>query len=217
MSESRFVPDRLRSSTPRIELWDRRQRLTPTLAGYALRPGNSYRIRVSVPGRATSDWKLSRDNPPAVLNQFEAGDSDDTTHELSFHAPLWPENFWKGLAAGNANLDLIVSFPGTDLPSERLTVPMHLRPSPLGLFLVLLPVLLHLTGRLDGLSHQIVVAAGSAWEVSWSEWWVTGALCGSAWLFLTAAYLWWKKRFQPARRVARLRNQMQELLRPHGP
>jgi uncharacterized membrane protein YdjX (TVP38/TMEM64 family) len=103
------------------------------------------------------------------------------------------------------------------LPPERLTVPMHLRASLLGLFLVLLPVLLHLTGRLDGLSHQIVVAAGSAWGVSWNEWWVTGALCGSVWLFLTAAYLWWKKRFQPARRVARLRNRLQGLLQPQGP
>ena len=208
MSESRFVPDCLRSSTPRVELWDRRQRLTPTLAGYALRPGSSYRIRVRVPGRAASQWKLSRDNSPAVLNQFEAGESDDTSHELRFHAPLWPENFWKGLAAGNANLDLIVSFPGTDFPAKRVTVPMHLRPSPLGLFLVLLPVLLHLTGRLESVSHQIVVAADSAWGVSWNGWWVTGALCTAVWLLLTAAYLWWKKRFQPSRRVTAMRRQL---------
>jgi hypothetical protein len=217
MSESRFVPDCLRSSTPRIELWDRRQQLTPTLAGYALRPGNSYRVRVSVPGRATSDWKLSRDNPPAVLNQFEAGDSDDTTHELSFHAPLWPENFWKGLATGHADLDLVVAFPGTDSPSQRVTVPMHLRPSPLALLLVLIPALLPLIGPLQRFSQWAVESTETDRWFAGNEMWLTAGLCAAVWLVCTAAYLWWKKRFQPARRVARLRNEMQELLQPHKP
>jgi hypothetical protein len=214
MTDSPFVPACLRSSTPRVEVRDRRSALTPTLAGYALRPGSSYQVRVSVPGRHASEWKLRREDHPAVLNQFEAGDSDETSQELCFHVPWWPESFLKSLAAGDANLTLSVSFPGTSQTQEKITVPMHLKPSPLGLLLALISGLLPLIHPLQQVSQWFVETAKSRYQLDWNHLWVTGGLCVLVWLVCTTAYLWWKKRFQPARRVRSLRRQMLSQLQP---
>jgi hypothetical protein len=70
----------------RYEIVDEQGRpLPPTLAGYRLKPGVDYRLRVETQDRQAQGWRLHVTPPPRFVERFSTDEIDGTARTFAIH------------------------------------------------------------------------------------------------------------------------------------
>ena len=205
MNDATFVPASLQAESPKVEVWDNRHRVLASLAGYSLKPGKSYQIRVYYPGRDASTWRLKTVHslPATIAPLPDKNDGTADFQVFAFRVPVWPENFFKSLAVAAADVDLAIEFQDEDRPSQRLKVKMCLKPSVYALCSVLLPILIYFSNLLNNQSQTLADFLSERFDIILEPWLVSIGLSVLIWVFVLVVYLWWKSRRQPSVRAAR--------------
>jgi hypothetical protein len=201
------LPKSLQTDTPRIEVWSEKHRIEATLAGYALVPGQNYRLRIYYPSKSTDEWEIKTNIIPSTLRLEERGDSTADFHELHISIPVWPENFIKSLKIGAADLSLVIEFTTEDRPAIPITIPLRLKPSRLALLAVLFPILLSFLNVFRQPSEKLANYISEATGFEIIPFWASIAFSTTLGLTLLVIYLWWKDKRQPA---IRSRNHLQD-------
>jgi len=204
MSDRPFIPASLSALDPRVEVWEGNRPVRPSLAGYPLKPGRKYRIRVSIPGFDSSRWSLKCSGSPPLIDRVEQGESDEHAHEVKVLIPRGPSSFLGSLRNPAADITLSISFTEANQPPVELRVAFMFSPSVFVLLGILAAFLIPLSGGLYSLSRHVAEFVQREYGYVWAPMWVT-ILTGSAlWLIIAVIYVYWKKRRQPARRAREL-------------
>jgi hypothetical protein len=129
--ERLVVPACLQPRAPlRYEVRDEDdRRVWPTLAGYKLRRGKTYRLTVQTQDRTTQDWHLRLLAPRSTAESAGPDQIDEDARTLTFHttAPISGE-LWKWFGSAVASLPVHIDFADSRAP-YKLSIPVILRAS----------------------------------------------------------------------------------------
>lgn len=205
MSIPAWAPACLIHAEPQLEVWDARRPITATMAGYPLRPGREYRVRVRIPGLTAKDWQLRLAARSDRIGTIDLTPAGSEYHEARFRVPYWPSGFWISLApqSGSADIQLAAEVSGNDGELRSILVPLYLNPTLLPLLSVLVPVLLSFTGLLDWFGRWLAPRVVPSLGRELPPWVYSIGIGVLLWSVAFAAYLWWKWRYQPGRRARR--------------
>lgn len=205
MSIPTWAPPCVIHGEPQLEVSDGRRTVSATLAGYPLRPGRGYRVRVRIPGLTADQWNLRVSVLSDRIGTIELAPAGAEHHEARFRVPYWPSGFWISLTpqSGSADIQLAAEIAANHDPLRPVPVPLYLRPTLLPLLSVLVPVLLSLTGLLDWCGRWLAPRIEPALGKSLPPWFYSIAMGVLLWSMALVAYLWWKWRCQPGRRARR--------------
>lgn len=204
MSERPFIPASLSALEPRVEVWEGNRPVHPSLAGYPLRPGHEYRIRVSIPGCDSNRWSLKYSGVARLIDRVETGDSDEHAQEIRVLIPRGPFSFLSTLRNSAADITLSVSLLEVNQPPIELRVPFIFSPSVWVLLGVLAAFLVPLSGSLHSLSRHVTDFVEKEYGYAWTPIWVTVLIGSTLWMVVATLYVYWKKRRQPAARAREL-------------
>ncbi|MDA1012970.1 MAG: hypothetical protein O3A00_00785 [Planctomycetota bacterium] len=212
MSERPFIPASLSALDPRVEVWEGNRPVRPSLAGYPLKPGHEYRIRVVLPGFDSDRWLLKCSGSARLIDRVEQGDSDERAHEVRVLIPRGPFNFLSSLRKSAADITLSVSFAEGNRPPIELRVAFMFSPSVWVLLGVLAAFLVPLSGSLHSLSRHVTEFVEREYGYMWTPIWVTILIGSAVWMTVAMLYVYWKKRRQPAARARELWQRFEKTL-----
>jgi hypothetical protein len=112
------------------EIWDENDgRLAPSLAGYKLRPGKTYYLKVNTQERTPESWTVRLLAPRSQIDANQADYVDGEGRTLQFHArsPAGMEP-WRWFGSQLANLPVHLDF-ADGRASYQFTIPVVLRAS----------------------------------------------------------------------------------------
>ncbi len=197
MTTSSMIPECLNSFEPVARIYvdggalddatnySQRYRVNPTLAGYALSPGRSYRVVVKVANLPHGQWKLKGGPRPYMVSDFREGGTGPGQDEryISFDAEKSAGSWWHSLVRYGDDLRLRIEFTPDDYPPRELRVPVTLNFPKLGWFVAAIPSLAPALVNLFSEEFMKQVRAWIGFEIPW---WLRTFLLPSLFLLLVA-------------------------------
>ena len=129
--ESWVVPECLQSRAPHdYELRDHLDRpVRPTLAGYKLRRGKRYLLRVTTQNKTVNDWRLRLLAPRSIVEEIGDNIADGDKRDLYFETKIPPVGEpWARLSAQIDNLPFLIEY-GDGREPFHFNMPIILLPS----------------------------------------------------------------------------------------